>query len=66
MHDSRVSWRKSSFSGSGDVGGGDCVEAARLDGGRFGLRDSKNPGAGMLILPPTAMAALLTDARDAS
>ncbi|MDQ3577924.1 MAG: DUF397 domain-containing protein [Actinomycetota bacterium] len=40
-------------------GGGDCVEAARLDRDRFGLRDSKNP-VGTLILPHTGMTALLT------
>lgn len=64
IHHARVTWRKSSFSGDGGTGGGDCVEAARLDGGRFGLRDSKNPSAGTLVLPHTGMSALLSDIRN--
>lgn len=51
-------WRKSSFSGDGGTGGGDCVEAARLDADRFALRDSKNP-APTLKLPFPGLAALL-------
>lgn len=61
IYEDRVVWRKSSFSGSGGTGGGECVEAARLDGGRFGLRDSKNPSAGTLVLPHTGMSALLSE-----
>ncbi|MDQ3577149.1 MAG: DUF397 domain-containing protein [Actinomycetota bacterium] len=61
INDSRVVWRKSSFSGDGGTGGGDCVEAAALEGGRFGLRDSKNPDAGALTLPGAGMAALLAE-----
>ncbi|MDQ3405282.1 MAG: DUF397 domain-containing protein [Actinomycetota bacterium] len=59
-HDNLATWRKSTFSGDGGTGGGECVEAAWLDGGRFGLRDSKNPDAGTLTLPHTGMTALLT------
>ncbi|GLZ40365.1 DUF397 domain-containing protein [Actinokineospora sp. NBRC 105648] len=54
-----VTWRKSSFSGSGGTGGGDCVEAARLNDDRYALRDSKNPAAS-LPLPAAGMAALLS------
>jgi Domain of unknown function (DUF397) len=36
-------WRKSSFSAVGE-----CVEVAVLDDGRIGVRDSKDPGGGML------------------
>lgn len=36
-------WRKSSYSGTGD----NCVETAHLDG-EVGVRDSKNPGGGIL------------------
>lgn len=61
----RATWRRSSYSGSGGTGGGDCVEAARLDSGQFGLRDSKNPGAGTLVLPHTGMSALLSEIRNA-
>ena len=51
-------WRRSSFSGSGGTGGGNCVEAALLPADRFALRDSKNPTA-TLILPHTGLTALL-------
>ncbi|MGQ0837143.1 DUF397 domain-containing protein [Actinokineospora sp.] len=56
-----VAWRKSSFSGSGGTGGGDCVEAARLDRDRFALRDSKNPDAATLQVSGTGMTALLRE-----
>ncbi|MEV7007837.1 DUF397 domain-containing protein [Streptosporangium sp. NPDC051022] len=42
-------WRKSTLSGPD---GGNCVEVARLPGGRRGVRDSKNPTAPALILTP--------------
>ncbi|MBA9008004.1 MULTISPECIES: DUF397 domain-containing protein [Thermomonospora] len=48
-------WRKSTHSGAN----GDCVEVARL-AAAIGLRDSKNPAAGHLTVPPAAFAALLT------
>lgn len=51
IRDARLTWRKSSFSGDGGAGGGDCVEAARLDDGRFGLRDSKIPARERLYCP---------------
>lgn len=51
-------WRKSSFSGDGGTGGGDCVEAALLPAGRFALRDSKNPAA-TLEFPRPGLRALL-------
>lgn len=54
-------WRRSSFSGSGGTGGGNCVEAALLPG-RFALRDSKNPRA-TLELPHGSLAALLGSVR---
>jgi hypothetical protein len=41
-------WRKSSRSS----GGGNCVEmAVAVDGRYVGLRDSKNRGAGRLVIP---------------
>lgn len=64
MIDNGVTWRKSSFSGGGGTGGGDCVEAALL-GERFGLRDSKNPDAAALTLPHAAFAALLAEIKNA-
>jgi hypothetical protein len=51
-------WRRSSFSGSGGTGGGNCVEAALLPADRFALRDSKNP-ATTLEFPHLSLAALL-------
>ena len=55
----RFTWRRSSFSGSGGTGGGDCVEAALLSAERFALRDSKNPDTATLELPRTGLTALL-------
>lgn len=43
-----VEWRKSSFSGSGGTGGGNCVEVASLTDDTIAVRDSKNPDAGVL------------------
>lgn len=37
-------WRRSSFSGSGGTGGGNCVEIAALPDNRMAVRDSKSPG----------------------
>lgn len=45
---SGVNWFKSSYS----EGSGECVEAAWLDGGRVGIRDSKNPTGPALIFTP--------------
>lgn len=50
-------WRRSSFSGGGGTGGGNCVEAA-LPHDYFALRDSKNPHA-TLQLPRTGLTSLL-------
>lgn len=52
-------WRKSSHSGPEQ---GDCVEAAGLSSG-VGIRDSKNPGLGHLVLTSEAFAALLARAK---
>ena len=52
-------WRKSSRSG-GSAGGGDgCVELAALTG-LIGVRDSKDPGAGHLMLSSESFARLIT------
>ncbi|KAB2371229.1 DUF397 domain-containing protein [Actinomadura montaniterrae] len=51
-------WRKSSRSGSGAGGGQDCVEIAFLAGGR-GIRDSKAPDAGHLVISPDDFAQLI-------
>ncbi|WP_433600169.1 DUF397 domain-containing protein [Nocardia sp. CA-135953] len=45
---SGAKWFKSSHSG----GGQDCVEAAHLDGGLVGVRDSKNPTGPALVFTP--------------
>jgi hypothetical protein len=55
-----LAWRKSSFSGGGGTGGGNCVEAALLPADRFALRDSKNPDAATLELPRPGLTALLS------
>jgi hypothetical protein len=48
-------WRKSSRS---NTQGNECVEVALLEGG-VGLRDSKAPEVGHLVMAPEAFAALL-------
>lgn len=45
-----VAWRKSTWSGPD---GGNCVEVAKLSGGRRGVRDSKNPTGPALVFTPT-------------
>jgi uncharacterized protein DUF397 len=50
-------WRKSSHSGAQQ---GDCVELAKLPG-TIGIRDSKNPAAGHLIMSAEAFGSLLTE-----
>lgn len=44
---SRAVWRKSTRSGDN---GGQCVEVAMLDGGYVALRDSKDKGAGPVLV----------------
>ena len=58
-----TTWRKSSFSGSGGTGGGDCVEAAFFPDHRVGLRDSKNKTATPLTVPRSALTALVQHTR---
>ncbi|WP_084529631.1 DUF397 domain-containing protein [Nocardia crassostreae] len=41
-------WFKSSYSGASQ----ECVEVAHLSNGMVGVRDSKNPNGGVLILAP--------------
>jgi len=48
-------WRKSSFSGSGGVGGGNCVEIAPLADGRIALRNSKHPEVGAVFFTRSEM-----------
>jgi hypothetical protein len=55
---SSPTWRKSSRSGSGGLGGQDCVEVAGLAAG-IGVRDSKTPDTGHLTLSPQGFADLL-------
>jgi hypothetical protein len=52
----RATWRKSSFSGSGASGSGDCVEVATLADGTIGVRDSKHPDAAALRFTRSEMA----------
>ncbi|PKW15004.1 uncharacterized protein DUF397 [Saccharopolyspora spinosa] len=42
-------WRKSSYSGGGGVGGGNCVEVAWTRDGWLAIRDGKAPKAGVLL-----------------
>ncbi|WP_280422455.1 DUF397 domain-containing protein [Nocardia carnea] len=57
---SGAEWFKSSRS----QGGNECVEAAHLDGGRVGVRDSKNPTGPALVFTPGEWDAFLAGAKD--
>jgi hypothetical protein len=48
-------WRRSSYSN----GGGNCVELAYVPGDRIGVRDSKNPAAGPILVPRSGLITLL-------
>ncbi|MCX2729906.1 DUF397 domain-containing protein [Saccharopolyspora sp. NFXS83] len=50
-------WRKSSFSGGGNGGGGQCVEAAALPDGRVAVRNSKRPEDGAVLFTRAEMLA---------
>lgn len=52
-------WRKSRFSNPS----GNCVEIARLPGGRVAVRDSRDPGGPALVFASAAWAAFLRSAR---
>ncbi|SFN97347.1 protein of unknown function [Actinomadura madurae] len=52
-----MTWRKSTYSG-GSSTQSDCVEVARISGG-VGVRDSKAPGAGHLLLSRRGFADLM-------
>jgi len=54
-----VTWRKSTR--SNDQGA--CVEVADLDGGRRGIRDSKDPTGPALMFPAAEWAAFTTGVR---
>jgi hypothetical protein len=51
-----AAWRRSSYTGSN---GGNCVEVAFSLTAAVAVRDSKNPGAGTLVLTPAAWRALI-------
>jgi hypothetical protein len=55
-----VVWRKSSYSNPS----GNCVETARLPGGRVAVRDSKRPGGPVLIFSRGEWAAFLGGLRE--
>lgn len=54
-----LTWRKSSFSGGGGEGGGDCVEVAALSTGEIAVRHSKNTDGPLLIFTRTEIDAWL-------
>ena len=60
VHDPGESWRKSSYS----MSNGQCVEAARLAGGRrIGVRDSAVTGGAVLRFEPEAWIIFVTKLR---
>ncbi|MFJ2443250.1 DUF397 domain-containing protein [Streptomyces sp. NPDC087658] len=56
-------WRKSSYSGGSNGGGGDCLEIAVLPDGPVAIRDSKDPGAEVLLFSRTGMNTWLTSVK---
>ena len=56
MDQTAAKWFKSSRS----HGGKECVEAAHLDGGQVGVRDSNNPGGPALDFAPGEWDTFLT------
>jgi len=55
---SDLTWRKSSYSGSGDHDNADCVELAAS-----AVRDSKNPAGAVLNVDITALVAAVKAGR---
>lgn len=53
----RAEWRKSSFSGGGGMGGGDCVEVAPLEDGRIAVRNSNHPEKSAVLFTRAEMGA---------
>jgi hypothetical protein len=56
----QAEWRKSSFSGDGGKGGGNCVEVAALPEQVVAVRDSKNPQAGVVFFSRPGFDGLLS------
>ncbi|MFF5114505.1 DUF397 domain-containing protein [Streptosporangium sp. NPDC000509] len=56
-------WRKSSLSGGN---GGSCVEVASLNGGRIGVRDSKDRSGPALTFTSTEWRTFISGIKDGS
>lgn len=56
-----IRWRKASHSQGGS---GNCVEVARDRVADVLVRDSKNPGGGVLVLSPDAWRGLMAEIKD--
>jgi hypothetical protein len=54
-----LTWRKARASGNG----GNCVEVGSRRGRAAGIRDSKRPDDGHLVITPTMLGALLTSVK---
>ncbi|MFE9247686.1 DUF397 domain-containing protein [Streptomyces sp. NPDC007088] len=54
----QAQWQKSSYSV-----GGNCVEVARVDGGRIAVRNSRHPEGPALLYTRDELAAFLSGAR---
>jgi hypothetical protein len=57
MLDNNLEWRRSSFSGGGGAGGGNCVEVASLADGTVAVRNSNRPGDGVVSFTRAEIAA---------
>jgi Domain of unknown function (DUF397) len=53
-------WRKSSFSGGGGQGGGNCVETAILADDQIAVRNSNHPETSVLFFTRAEMDAWIT------
>ncbi len=50
-----ANWRKSSFSGGGGMGGGNCVQVTSLEDGRIAVRNSNHPEKGAVLFTRAEM-----------
>ena len=57
---SDAEWRTSTYTGSNGGGGDTCVEIARPNSAWVGIRDSKCPEGGMLVIPADSFERLLS------
>ena len=60
--ESRLNWRKSSYS----LVNGECVEVARQQAGEVAVRDSNDAGGAILLYAPTSWGHFIEVVKDAA